>query len=112
MKHATAEVEPMVPTLPHLKETLDTMAKYGVKYMYGRWLIEGAPNVILFDTQSRLEKLDEWKGDLWNVAHIPSPPNDFETNDAILFGYLISWFLSEVIITSLSITKYDFSKIR
>ncbi|CAG8558713.1 4982_t:CDS:2 [Paraglomus occultum] len=95
MKHAAAEVEPMVPTLPHLKETLDTMAQYGVKYMYGRWLIEGAPNVILFDTQSRFEKLDEWKGDLWNVAHIPSPPNDFETNDAILFGYIVSWFLSE-----------------
>jgi glycogen synthase len=100
-KHAATEVEPIEPTQPHLKDTLERMSQFGVKYLYGRWLIEGAPRVILFDTQSCIGKLDEWKGDLWNVAHIPSPPNDFETNDAVLFGYLISWFLSEVIINSL-----------
>ena len=53
----------------------------------------------MVDRRSHFEKLDEWKGDQWNVAHIPSPPNGFETNDAILFGYLVSWFLNEVIIS-------------
>jgi glycogen(starch) synthase len=32
--------------------TLDSMKERGVKLIYGRWLIEGAPKVILFDTGS------------------------------------------------------------
>lgn len=40
--------------------------------------------------------MDEWKADLWNLAGIPSPPNDHETNEAIVFGYIVAWFLGEV----------------
>ncbi|KAG6374244.1 glycogen synthase [Boletus reticuloceps] len=28
---------------------------------------------------------------------MPSPPHDTETNDTIIFGYLIAWFLGEVL---------------
>ena len=52
-------------------------------------LIEGGPRVLLFDTGSCMNRLDEWKTDLWNVAGIPTPPNDSETNDTIVFGYLV-----------------------
>lgn len=72
------------------------MRERGVKLIYGRWLIEGAPKVILFDTGSAYDRLDEWKGDLWNLAGIPTPPNDNETNETIIFGYLVAWFLGEV----------------
>jgi glycogen(starch) synthase len=41
-------------------------------------------------------RLNEWKTDLWNLAGIPSPPNDHETNEAIVFGYIVAWFLGEV----------------
>ena len=64
--------------------------------LYGRWLIEGAPRVLLIDTKTGYQWLDEWKTDLWNVAGIPSPPGDDETNEAIVFGYLVAWFLGEV----------------
>ena len=40
--------------------------------------------------------MNEWKTDLWNLAGIPSPPNDHETNEAIVFGYIVAWFLGEV----------------
>lgn len=43
-----------------------------------------------------LGSMDEWKGDLWNLAGIPSPPNDHETNETIVFGYMVAWFLGEV----------------
>lgn len=72
------------------------MRDRGVKLIYGRWLIEGAPRVLLFDTGSCYDRLDEWKTDLWNLAGIPSPPNDHETNEAIVFGYIVAWFLGEV----------------
>jgi len=72
------------------------MQSRGVKMLYGRWLIEGAPRVLLFDTGSAWSRLDEWKGDLWSVAGIPAPPGDHEANETIVFGYLVAWFLGEV----------------
>ena len=41
-------------------------------------------------------RLDEWKSDLWNLAGIPTPTNDAETNETVVFGYLVAWFLGEV----------------
>jgi glycogen(starch) synthase len=95
-KTAPMEVESEEPTDPHLASALEAMRAQGVKALYGRWLIEGNPHVLLFDTGSQYSRLDEWKGDLWNLAGIPSPPNDHETNETIIFGYLVAWFLGEV----------------
>jgi glycogen(starch) synthase len=72
------------------------MKERGIETLYGRWLIEGAPRVLLIDTSTGYRWLDEWKADLWNVAGIPSPAGDAETNEAIVFGYLVAWFLGEV----------------
>lgn len=93
---APMEVEAMEPTEPAMKATLQSMRDRGVKYIYGRWLIERAPKVLLFDTGSMYHRMDEWKGDLWNLAGIPTPPNDHETNETLIFGYLVAWFLGEV----------------
>lgn len=72
------------------------MQERGIQLMYGRWLIEGAPRVLLIDTGTGYRWLDEWKADLWAAAGIPSPVGDNETNEAIVFGYLVAWFLGEV----------------
>jgi glycogen(starch) synthase len=71
--------------------TIKSMNDRGIKTVYGRWLIDGAPRVLLFDTS----------------AGIPSPPGDSETNEAIVFGYLIAWFLGEVRKASLSKQSSD-----
>ncbi|KAF9466688.1 glycogen synthase [Collybia nuda] len=96
-KTAPMEVEAEEPNDPHLAATLELMREQGVKALYGRWLIEGNPHVLLFDTSSQYSRLDEWKGDLWNLAGIPSPPNDHETNETIVFGYLVAWFLGDYV---------------
>lgn len=93
---APMEVEALDPPNDKLKQTLDDMEAQGVKYLFGRWLVEGAPYVLLFDINSCYAKLDEWKGDLWSTAGIPSPTSDQETNDAILFGYIVTWFLGDL----------------
>lgn len=95
-KTAPMEVEAIEPDNEPLRATLQSMKERGVKFLYGRWLIERAPRVLLFDTGSMYHRLDEWKGDLWNLAGIPTPPNDHETNETLVFGYLIAWFLGEV----------------
>jgi glycogen(starch) synthase len=98
------EVEQLPPSNPAIKAALDNMAENGVRYVHGRWLIEGAPTVILFDLGSVGSRLDEWKGDIWQQARIPSPPHDTETNDAILLGYLVSWFLQKVAVDMLIVS--------
>ncbi len=95
-KSAPMEVEAEEPSDPHIASTLDSMRVKGVKCLYGRWLIDGNPHVLLFDTGSQYHRLDEWKGDLWNLAGIPTPPSDHETNESIVFGYVVAWFLGEV----------------
>lgn len=93
---AAVEVEPLIPTNPELAETIKSMQSRGIGLVYGRWLIEGAPRILLIDTKTGYRWLDEWKADLWNTAGIPSPPGDDETNEAVVFGYLVAWFLGEV----------------
>jgi len=99
---AAVEVEALTPSNPHMVETIASMKERGIELVYGRWLIEGAPRVLLIDTSTGYRYLDEWKGDLWNTAGIPSPAGDHETNEAIVFGYLVAWFLGEVCITAAS----------
>lgn len=82
--------------LQPVQQALKYMREKGVYFVYARWLIEGAPRVILFDLDSVRYKLNEWKADLWSLVGIPSPENDWETNDAILLGYTVVWFLGEL----------------
>ncbi|OBZ78484.1 Glycogen [starch] synthase [Grifola frondosa] len=96
-KTSPMEVEAQEPTDPHLAATLDNLRNASVKFLCGRLLIEGAPHVLLFDTGSQYLRLDEWKGDLWNLTGIPTSPNDHETNEFIVFGYIVAWFLGEVL---------------
>ena len=90
------EVEPLIPTNPELAASIAAMQARGITMVYGRWLIEGAPRILLIDTKTGYPWLDEWKADLWNTAGIPVPPGDDETNEAVVFGYLVAWFLGEV----------------
>lgn len=94
---AAMEVETLTPTNPFLVKTIASMQDRGIEIIYGRWLIEGAPRVILIDTKTAYGFLDEWKTDLWNTAGIPSPPSDEETNEAVVFGYVVAWFLGEFV---------------
>lgn len=80
----------------YFKAAIDSMRAQGIKVLYGKWLIESAPTVLLFDLGSAFHRLNEWKGDLFAKCGVPSPENDFEMNDAIVFGYVVAWFLGEV----------------
>ncbi|KAI9722969.1 MAG: glycogen synthase isoform 1 [Candelaria pacifica] len=94
---AALEVEPLTPHIPELAASITAMQERGIHLVYGRWLIEGAPRVLLIDTKSGYPFLDEWKTDLWNTAGIPVPPGDDETSEAVAFGYLVTWFLGEYV---------------
>lgn len=62
----------------------------------GTWLVDGNPQVILFDIGAASWKLDEYKLDLWTNSNIGVPHLDIETNDAIILGYQVATFIKEV----------------
>jgi len=62
----------------------------------GNWLIEGFPQVVLFDIGSAAHRLDGWKGDFFQYAHIGIPYQDRESNDALIFGFCVFWFIGTV----------------
>jgi hypothetical protein len=90
------EVEAQDPPTAALAHVLQVIRSSGIHVVAGKWLIPGAPYVILFDIGSAWNRLNEWKADLWNIAGVPSPENDHEMNQAVIFGYLVAWFLGEV----------------
>lgn len=64
------EVEVEKPQDPALAEAIDSMTSQGIRVVYGHWLIDGYPQVILFDIGSAAHKLDEWKHDFFEKVHI------------------------------------------
>ncbi|CAH8547457.1 unnamed protein product [Schistosoma rodhaini] len=89
------EVDVAEPTNEALKRTIKAMREHGTKVVFGRWLIEGYPNVVLFDIGSSAWRIDSWKKELWESCNIGIPVHDTECNDAVIFGALIAWFLKE-----------------
>ncbi|KAG5456011.1 MAG: glycogen synthase [Olpidium bornovanus] len=95
-KTVAHEVEALEPASSYLKAALNTLSSYGVKYHYGRWLIEGAPHVLLFDLASVWERLSRWKRYFWNMLNASASDEDVEANNAVSFGYVVAWFFDEV----------------
>lgn len=89
------EVEVMEPEFSVLKEVIASLRSQGFKVVFGRWLIDGYPKVVLFDLGSAYSRLDQWRKELWDLAHIGIPDSDQESRDAIVFGNLVYLFVSE-----------------
>ncbi|XP_050409067.1 glycogen [starch] synthase [Patella vulgata] len=87
------EVEILEPHNYVIRDAIQSMRNSGIKVYFGRWLIDGYPKVILFDIGSAAWKLDEFKHELWESSSIGIPLHDTESNDAVIFGALVTWFL-------------------
>lgn len=71
------------------------LRNFGYKIVCGRWLVDGNPQIILFDIGSGSWKLDEFRNELWEKSNIGIPHLDIECNDAVILGYMIAHFLGE-----------------
>lgn len=103
------EVEIREPEIGALRSTINAMRSQGIGVVYGNWLIEGYPQVVLFDLKTAMWRLSEWKAELWNSTHIGAPDMDFETNNSIVFGFLVTWFIGEFLHQLGSEPKYVIS---
>lgn len=78
-----------------LRIAVQKMRDHGFKVVTGTWLVDGNPQIILFDIGSAAWKLDEYKQELWNTCNLGIPHLDIEANDAVILGYLVCNFISE-----------------
>lgn len=95
-KTSPLEIEEHEPEDVDIRECLHDIRRNGIKIIYGTWLIDGSPNVLLFDLESAWHRLSEWRLDMWEQCQIPCPVDDREMNDSIVLGQLISWFMQLV----------------
>eukprot|EP01130_Rhizamoeba_saxonica_P002842 TRINITY_DN1269_c0_g1_i2.p1 TRINITY_DN1269_c0_g1~~TRINITY_DN1269_c0_g1_i2.p1 ORF type:complete len:658 (+),score=129.60 TRINITY_DN1269_c0_g1_i2:44-1975(+) len=85
-----AEFEELEPSA--FSETVIDKLKtdYGINVKFGRWLVKGYPRVFLLDVESSRHRLGEWRNELHGSFQ---KPEDEETNNAIIFGYQVAYFL-------------------
>ncbi|XP_058447897.1 glycogen [starch] synthase [Malaya genurostris] len=93
---ARTEVEACeFPNNGPLYGAVHAMRNQGFKVHCGRWLVDGNPQIILFDIGSAAWKLDSYKHELWESSNVGVPHLDIECNDAIILGYTIATFIAE-----------------
>jgi len=94
--HARQEVEEeeFSPTHP-LGQAVNSQREKGYKIVTGRWLVEGNPQVILFDVGSAAYKLNDFKQEMYDYAGIGCPAGDQEGNDVVLFGFMAAQFIAD-----------------
>jgi len=68
-------------------ETLNELKHRGIHVHCGRWLVQGRPQVMLIDLDPITQHAGEMKYFLWKDVGIGTPPDDKETDDAVVFGY-------------------------
>lgn len=93
---ARIEVEDVeLPSTSPLQGAVNAMRSQGYRLHIGRWLVDGNPQIVLFDIGSGAWRLDEFKKELWETSYIGIPHLDCETNDSLILGYMVATFIAE-----------------
>jgi len=57
--------------------------------------VDGNPLVLLFDISSVSYNLSKYKQELFGKSGIRLPDNDTESNDCVLFGFMVAQFIAD-----------------
>lgn len=79
--------------------------RYFLQVHTGTWLVDGNPQIILFDISSGAWKLDHFKHELWETCNLGIPHLDVEANDAVILGYMVAEFIAEVKLNLIARTR-------
>ncbi|XP_028395807.1 glycogen [starch] synthase-like [Dendronephthya gigantea] len=93
--NVNVEVEICEPQSQAIKDAMEDLKKEGIKVVFGRWLIDGYPQVLLLDIGSGSKFMNAWKQELWEKCSVGVTHLDIEANDSVIFGYLVCWFITQ-----------------
>jgi glycogen(starch) synthase len=78
------------------KEVFANLDSQGIHCRFGRWLIEGEPQVILVDFQSLWKNINQYKWELWNAYKIDSMESAFEFDEPVVWGYAVAKLVEQL----------------
>lgn len=91
---AAIEFEECAPD-KEIRTLLDNLRKCGIPCYFGRWLVDGRPQVLLIDFRPGYAMLDKSKYFLWKDCSIEGLDADPGVNDPVAFGFAVSQLLKE-----------------
>jgi len=78
-----------------LSRAVNKLREKGWNVLFGNWLVEGNPQVVLFDIGSASHLLNSWKQELYESTFIGIPHLDIECNDTVILGFMMAQFAAE-----------------
>jgi glycogen synthase len=75
-----------------IARTLKTLAAEGIAGQFGRWLVTGQPQTILFDLRSVQNRLPEIRRTMRSYHDIDIPPGDELQDGSLMLGYCAARF--------------------
>lgn len=94
-QHSMREVEICEPS-GLLNEIITEMNKESLGCVYGTWLVDGSPSVILLDTSSCRHMTHDILHQLFRSVSLPIDQSDNELMEAITFGFMVFKLLEKV----------------
>ncbi|UMX48164.1 MAG: glycogen/starch synthase [Candidatus Nealsonbacteria bacterium DGGOD1a] len=79
-----------------LKEIFDNLEGQGIHCRFGRWLIDGDPQVILVDFQSLWPNINGYKRELWDHYKVDSMESGFEFDEPVVWGYAVARLVEQM----------------
>ncbi len=77
--------EPIAPE-GKLKAVFDELKNQGIDCHFGRWLIDGEPQVILVDFAKLWPGVNQYKWELWSDYQVDSLESGFEFDEPVVWG--------------------------
>lgn len=91
---AAIEFEESAPE-ENIRLLLDNVRKKGIPCYFGRWLVDGRPQVLLIDFRPLLSSLNSHKYYLWKDYGIEGLDGDPGINESVAFGFALAELLRE-----------------
>jgi glycogen synthase len=70
-----------------MEEVFGILEAQGIHCHFGRWLIEGEPQVILLDFSGLWPNINNYKHELWSLYQIDSMESAFEFDEPVVWGW-------------------------
>ena len=79
---------------PKLRSVFSDLEKEGVYCHFGKWLIDGEPNVILIDHKKLWKNANDYKFQLWDSFRVDSLNSGFDFDEPVVWGCAAAKFLT------------------
>lgn len=89
------QLEKITPP-PRLEKIFGNLKAQGIICHFGRWLIDGEPQVILIDFSALWPNVNRYKKELWDDYQIDSLESGFDFDEPAVWGYAVARMVEQM----------------